>query len=113
MSPETTELTPMISDALEPRARRTSVPIWLIILLLVLFYWGMVYFDLHGAWFDPQVYTPYRSIAELEKYQPRREGPDLQKGRAVFELICGACHMNDGGGKKDQAPPLAGSEWVQ
>jgi len=114
MSPETTELTPMISDALEPRARRTSVPIWLIILLLVLFYWGMVYFDLHGAWFDPRVYGPYRSYQEVELMWPKDDlAAWFAKGQKVFHDNCAVCHMDTGvGNPANGCPPLAGSEWV-
>ena len=34
------------------------------------------------------------------------------RGRAVYGSLCGLCHGNDGLGKPGQAPPLAGSEWV-
>jgi mono/diheme cytochrome c family protein len=72
----------------------------------------MVYFDQHSGWFDAQVYTPYRSAAELALYQPPSGGPDLARGKAVYENICGLCHNNDGSGKPGQAPPFAGSEWA-
>ncbi len=95
-----------------PQAGRAAVPVWSFNLLFVLFYWGMVYFDLHGGWFNPQVYTPYATISEVERYQPPREGPDLARGKAVYETVCGLCHNNDGMGKPNQAPPFVGSEWV-
>ncbi len=95
-----------------PQAGRAPAPVWSFILLFVLFYWGMVYFDLHGGWFNPQVYTPYATISEVERYQPPREGPDLARGKAVYETVCGLCHNNDGMGKPNQAPPFVGSEWV-
>ncbi len=94
------------------QAGRAPAPVWSFILLFVLFYWGMVYFDLHGGWFNPHVYTPYTSIPEVERYQPPREGPDLARGKAVYETVCGLCHNNDGMGKPNQAPPFVGSEWV-
>jgi len=95
-----------------PQAGRAPAPVWSFILLFVLFYWGMVYFDLHGGWFNSQVYTPYATISEVERYQPPREGPDLARGKAVYETVCGLCHNNDGMGKLNQAPPFVGSEWV-
>ncbi len=95
-----------------PQAGRAPAPVWSFVLLFVLFYWGMVYFDLHGGWFNPQVYTPYATISEVERYQPPREGPDLARGKAVYETVCGLCHNNDGMGKPNQAPPFVGSEWV-
>jgi mono/diheme cytochrome c family protein len=96
----------------EPRAGRGNVPIWLFFLLFVLLYWGMMYFDSHSGWFQPQVYTPYASLAELQRYQPPTGGVDLGRGKAVYENVCALCHNPDGAGKPNQAPPLAGSEWV-
>jgi hypothetical protein len=82
---------PMVpsSATAQPRVGRASVPIWLILVLFFLLYSGMVYFDVHGGWFEPAVYTPYRSVAELETYQPLREGPNLGRGKAKFEEVCG------------------------
>jgi mono/diheme cytochrome c family protein len=96
----------------EPQAGRRAVPVWLIVLLFLLLYWGMVYFDRHSGWFNAQVYTPYRSAAEVALYQPPTGGPDLSRGKAVYENICGLCHNNDGSGKPGQAPPFIGSDWV-
>ena len=36
----------------------------------------------------------------------------LAQGKKTYEMICGVCHGVDGIGKPGQAPPLAGSEWV-
>ena len=101
-----------------PQAGRAPAPVWSFILLFVLFYWGMVYFDLHGGWFSPQVYTPYATISEVEKYQPPpEEGPAaiLAKGKRIYEgpTGCSLCHNNSGMGNPGQAPPFAGSEWVK
>ena len=96
----------------ESRDRNAAVPMWLIILTFLLLYRGAVYFDQHGAWFDARVYEPYQTYADLESFQPKGEGLDLGRGKAVFESICGLCHGVDGQGKPGQAPPLAGSEWA-
>jgi mono/diheme cytochrome c family protein len=111
MTPEPQQALPMTAGA-EPQAGRIAVPVWLIVLLFLLLYWGMVYFDQHSGWFDAQVYTPYRSAAQLALYQPPSGGPDLSRGKAVYENICGLCHSNDGLGKPGQAPPFVGSEWA-
>jgi mono/diheme cytochrome c family protein len=112
MSPEPQQPMTASLEAAEPQAGRTPVPILVIVLLSVLLYWGMVYFDQHSGWFSPQVYAPYRSFDELVKYQPPTGGADLMRGRAVYESICGLCHNNDGTGKAGQAPPFVGSEWA-
>jgi mono/diheme cytochrome c family protein len=112
MSPEPQQPLPLSADAPEPRAGSTAVPVWLLILLFVLLYFGMVYFDQHSGWFSADVYAPYRSTAELALYQPPTGGLDLLHGKAVYENICGLCHNNDGTGKAGQAPPFVGSDYV-
>lgn len=100
------------SESAEPRAGQGAVPVWLFFLLFVALFWGMIYFEYHGGLFKPQVYAPYASIAELERFQPPTGGIDLGRGRAVYENVCALCHNPDGAGKPNQAPALAGSEWV-
>jgi mono/diheme cytochrome c family protein len=112
MSSEPVQPVATIPEAAEPRAQEAEVPFWLVVVLLVLMYWGMVYFDERGGWFEPQVYAPYSSLAELQMYQPPGGGPNLAQGRTVYENVCALCHGTDGAGKPNQAPPLAGSEWV-
>jgi mono/diheme cytochrome c family protein len=91
----------------------SPVPMWIFSLTLILIYLGAVYFDHHSGWFDSQVYAPYKNADELEAYQPKSgEAAMLARGRQVYEQVCGLCHGNDGLGKPGQAPPLAGSEWV-
>jgi mono/diheme cytochrome c family protein len=103
---------PSAADSGEPGANWRSVPVWLLILVLLLIYWGMLYFDQHGGWFSQEVYTPFHSEAEVAFYQPSTEGPNLRHGEEIFKSVCGLCHNDDGMGKPNQAPPLAGSEWV-
>jgi mono/diheme cytochrome c family protein len=99
-------------DAAEPKAGAGAVPVWLVVALFVLLYFGMIYFDRRGAWFSPQVYAPYCSLEQLALYQPPTGGPNPEQGRAVYERICGLCHGTDGLGKPGQAPPFAGSDWA-
>jgi mono/diheme cytochrome c family protein len=95
----------------EGRANLAHVPVWLFFLLFVLLFWGMYYFDQNSGWFNAQVYAPYRSVEELQLYQPAGGGGN-DRGKAVFENVCALCHNPDGAGKPNQAPPLIGSEWV-
>ena len=101
------------SPEAEPAVARSTVPIWIIVLTLMLLFLGMVYFDHHGGWFNSQVYGPYASADELESYQPKSGAAAvLALGKQKYEQNCGICHGVDGMGKTAQAPPLAGSEWV-
>jgi mono/diheme cytochrome c family protein len=108
------ELTHAVADAAQPGAGRRSVPIWLIILLFLLLYWGMVYFDERGAWFNQQVYGPYSALEQVVAFQPPSgEGDFLRKGQQLYHDTCAVCHMDGGtGNPANNCPNLAGSEWV-
>ncbi|HEY5232374.1 MAG TPA: cytochrome c [Verrucomicrobiae bacterium] len=96
-----------------PTAARSTLPMWIFSLTIVLLYLGAVYFDHHGGWFDARVYGPYVSAEELDSYQPKSGAAAvLAQGRKTYEMVCGICHGVDGFGKPGQFPPLAGSEWV-
>jgi mono/diheme cytochrome c family protein len=112
MSAESKHILQTAAQTPEPRASTAPVPVWLFVLLFGLLYWAMVYFDRDSGWFSPQVYSPYRSVADLQMYQPPTGGVDLARGKVVYENICALCHNNDGNGKPNQAPTLVGSEWV-
>jgi mono/diheme cytochrome c family protein len=91
-----------------------TAPVWIFALTLLLLFVGGVYFDRHSGWFDPQVYTPYGSSDDLDKYQPKSGlASKMAAGKLVYSSICAACHGDDGMGKPGQFPPLAGSEWVK
>jgi len=112
MSDELKSSTPPTPDT-EPVAARSPVPIWIIVLTLTQLFLGMVYFDHHSGWFNSQVYGPYASSEELESYQPKSgEAAMLARGKARYDQVCGLCHGLNGEGKPGQAPPFAGSEWV-
>ena len=97
----------------ESASSRSTVPMWIVVLTLMLFFLGMVYFDHHSGWFNSQVYGPYTSAQQLESYQPKSgEAALLAHGKARYDQVCGLCHGVNGEGKPGQAPPLAGSEWV-
>jgi mono/diheme cytochrome c family protein len=101
-----------ISTPADTGAKATTFPIWLIILMFLLLWWGGVYFDDHSGWFQSNIYGPYRSTEDLALYQPRHEGPDWPRGQQVFGQICALCHGPDGTGKPGQGPPFVGSEFA-
>lgn len=98
----------------EPEGQKSpTAPVWIFALTLLLLFGGAVYFDRCSGWFDSQVYAPYTSGDELEAYQPKSGAAAvLAEGKKEYGMICAACHGDDGLGKPGQAPPLAGSEWV-
>lgn len=95
----------------EPKG--STVPTWIFALLLLLLFVGGVYYDRHSGWFDDQVYAPFQTSEELAAYQPVSGAAAMMlEGQKTYASICAACHGDSGQGKPGQAPPLAGSEWV-
>jgi mono/diheme cytochrome c family protein len=112
MNPETPQPVSVPSDSSGTDPRGATVPIWLIVLPVLLLYWGAIYFDHNGGWFHPKVFKPYTSFEQVLEYVPIPEGPNLRRGEQWYNAACSLCHGTDGAGKPGQAPPLAGSEWV-
>jgi mono/diheme cytochrome c family protein len=104
---------PQLSQASE-QARGSVVPIWLIVFLFLLLYWGALYFDANGGWFSTKVYAPFHTEEEVQALQPVSGGNEaFELGKAVYNRpTCSACHQPSGQGTPGQFPPLAGSEWV-
>ncbi len=102
------------AEASQSQRRGPAVPIWLIVFLFLLLYWGALYFDANGGWFSPKIYAPYRDVEELTALQPGGGGNEFfELGKAVYNRpTCSACHQASGQGSPGQFPPLAGSEWV-
>lgn len=98
----------------EGRSSESSpVPVWIFALMLLMLFFGAWYFDRHSGWFDAQVYAPYHTAEQLEAYQPVSGAAAMMlEGQKTYNSICAACHGDNGQGKPGQAPPLAGSEWV-
>ena len=97
----------------EPTVTRSAAPMWIIVVTLMLLFFGGLFLDSHGGWFDAKVYAPYNSAERLEAFQPKSgAAAAAAQGKKVYEAVCGICHGVDGNGKPGQAPPVAGSEWV-
>lgn len=102
------------AEVAEPKAGKAAVPVWLIVVLFLLLYWGMVFFDRNSGWFNEQVYVPYQNVQEVALWQPPSAEAGLALlGKAVYNRpTCVACHQADGKGTPGQFPPLVQSEWV-
>lgn len=100
-------------DAFEPKADASPVPVWLVILPILLVYFGMLHLDRYAGGFNQVVQGPYRSYQQLAGLQPK-SGPEMlvAKGEAIYALMCLTCHQSTGLGSPGQYPPLAQSEWV-
>jgi mono/diheme cytochrome c family protein len=97
----------------EPTVGPAIVPIFFILLLGCMVFWGLNYLDGHAGGFNPQVFEPYDSLAEVASKQPYDPaGHELAVGKAIFDKTCALCHQPNGLGKADQFPPLAGSDWI-
>jgi len=97
----------------EPTVTRSAAPMWIIVVTLVLLFFGALFFDSHGDLGGKQIYTPFTSAEQLDSFQPK-SGADaaLARGKTVYDSVCGICHGVDGAGKPGQAPTLVDSEWV-
>jgi mono/diheme cytochrome c family protein len=93
-------------------AKDSTVPIWLFVVLFMLLFWGAVYFDQHGGWFESQVYGPYVSADDLGHFQVAGGPNPFEQGRAIYNRTCVTCHQANGLGTPGTFPPLAGSDWV-
>jgi mono/diheme cytochrome c family protein len=114
MSPEPAQSSAARSASAEPTALRRAVPVWLFPLVFVVLFWGMVYFDSHGGWFDPRVYTPYADHKHLEVWQPVASADPEAQGKFIYNKpTCVTCHQADGNGTPGQFPPLTSSEWLK
>ncbi len=97
----------------EPTATHSAVPMGIVVLTLAAAVPRRGLFRPSQRLVQRQVYSPYVSAEELELYQPKSgAAAAAAHGKKVYETVCGICHGADGMGKPNQAPPLAGSEWV-
>jgi mono/diheme cytochrome c family protein len=97
--------------AREPQVCSATVPAWPLVLLVVLLWWGMRYFEAQGGAFNNDVY--YANLGTpppVLGMSPEQEA--VAKGKVAYLTYCAACHQPHGKGVPGQFPPLAGSDWV-
>lgn len=105
-----------VANEAEPTATMTPMPVWILGLMFTLLFLGAWYFDLYGGWFEPKVYAPYSSVADVQRFQPKKGGIEdtLARGRKLYADNCAVCHMDTGvGNPGNGCPPLVDSEWVK
>lgn len=100
----------------EPTAALTPMPVWPMALMLALLFLGGWYFDIYGGWFEPKVYAPYHSVADVQRFQPNTDpnASFVALGKKLFTDNCAVCHMETGvGNPANGCPPLVDSEWTK
>src|SRR2546427_2997883 len=104
----------ILREKAEPKEGFEPLSIWLVALTGALLFWGGFYLQRYSGNFQSLVYDETASGLPVPAAAPAPGGAaDLAKGKQVYNNICFACHDTEGQGKPaNQAPPLAGSEWV-
>jgi mono/diheme cytochrome c family protein len=104
---------PKLKSGGEPSAGFSTVPIWLVLLSGVIFFWGQFYLDRNAGSFDDRVYAPFHSWDEIVANNPVSPEEEFRRlGEAKFTQTCALCHLATGMGQEGKVPPLSGSEWV-
>ena len=114
MKPERTKMISHDIEA-EPEVGRGEIPMIFFPVLMGIIFLAALYMDRYGGGFENQVYSPFESIAEVNRAQPM---DPVAKSRANGLRVytqgaqCMLCHQANGLGTAGQFPPLDGSEWV-
>lgn len=93
----------------EPREGFAPLPLYLVGLFCLLFFWGGVYLAQYVAGFDPYALTEKPTAAVTG---PAPAVDPIVLGRRLYTQQCVACHGADGRGQPGVFPPLAGADWV-
>jgi len=102
------------TNGTEPSVGFAPVPIAIILIIGILFYFGQLYLDHYGGGFNAKVYGPYDSWDHVQKLQPMGAGQQVfARGEKIYnDMGCATCHQPTGLGISGVNPPLAGSDWV-
>lgn len=102
-----------LSEQTEPRAGRSPIPMFLIVLVGVLGFASDMHLMANRGGFDPTIYSPYSNSDDLASDNPIDPAVEMRrKGKQLYEKNCVGCHQANGMGLPGQFPPLAGSDWV-
>jgi nitrite reductase (NO-forming) len=107
---------PVNVAAAEPGVEMVPVPVWIIFVFGLLFFWAENFLGNYGGEFNKQVYSPYKSLEEMTAAQPPAPGgKEFAAGKELYIKTagCAACHQPTGmGSSSPLVPPLAGSDFV-
>ncbi len=101
----------------EPEAGTIPVPLWLFSLVLLVTFGAAYYFGQFSGGFSGTVFNERDGLAAAADAAggagaaPVEVETLAQQGMKVYNSNCASCHLPNGSGSI-QAPPLAGSEWV-
>lgn len=100
----------LLREKVEPSEKDSPVPIFVIFLFAILFFWGGFYLSTYSGDFRADVFDPewkggVKEGAE-EVFDP------LVKGKKLYARQCQQCHQADGMGLPGVYPPLVNSPWL-
>jgi len=94
----------------DPHELTHPVPWYLIMLVALLFAFGVVYISYANIGTPPE-WGDGRVESELMPGNPAHSGAAVDAA-SIYASRCAACHQANGAGLPGVFPPLAGSEWV-
>lgn len=96
----------------EPQEGSEPLPVWLVIGLVLISYWGIGYLFYNDGGFRYDVFDEKADAPPVVKAVTEEEMPLVTLGEKKYSEICVACHQPNGKGLPGAFPPLAGSDWV-
>ena len=99
--------------ALHAAPEREPVALWLIVLIMVLMFFGGIFLWANSGGFQSNIYNTNKiSWSGAGTGGPAAPPDPMVVGKRVFTQSCAVCHQTNGEGVAGQFPPLVGSEWV-
>jgi len=92
---------------------REPVALWLIVVIMVLMFFGGMFLWANSGGFQSDIYNTNKiSWSGAGAGGPAAPPDPMVVGKRVYTQNCAVCHQANGQGVAAQFPPLAGSEWV-
>jgi len=94
----------------EPTEAFSPIPVYLLVIIGGLMFWGGFYMSNYSADFRADIYNPEYVPGAMNQTEVAFD--PLKKGERLYKNNCAACHQANGEGVAGAFPPLAGSPWV-